>query len=189
MVGATALGTASCRAVAPVTASAVASAGQGFGPKSRYATGGQTRTSTRGTGGIRTPGPCGPPAFKAGAFVRSATVPTWTVAARQEILMGSQHLALTKTLTNTAASTLRAARERCRSGRTGRPAKALTAARWSVGSNPTLSAALRNLRHTWVVVAALRPGAADRRSADHRPLRSTVRRRGTSAAAHVVSFP
>ena len=28
-----------------------------------------------GTGGIRTPGPCGPPAFKAGAFVRSATVP------------------------------------------------------------------------------------------------------------------
>ena len=31
--------------------------------------------SHRGTGGIRTPGPCGPPAFKAGAFVRSATVP------------------------------------------------------------------------------------------------------------------
>ena len=30
--------------------------------------------------------------------------------------------------------------ERCRSGRTGRPAKALTIARWSVGSNPTLSA-------------------------------------------------
>lgn len=29
----------------------------------------------RGTGGIRTPGPCGPHAFKARAFVRSATVP------------------------------------------------------------------------------------------------------------------
>ena len=32
-------------------------------------------------------------------------------------------------------------RERCQRGRMGRPAKALTAARWSVGSNPTLSAA------------------------------------------------
>ena len=31
-------------------------------------------------------------------------------------------------------------RERCQSGRMGRPAKALTIARWSVGSNPTLSA-------------------------------------------------
>ena len=35
-----------------------------------------SRDITRGTGGIRTPGPCGPPAFKAGAFVRSATVPS-----------------------------------------------------------------------------------------------------------------
>ncbi len=33
-----------------------------------------------GTGGIRTPGPCEPPAFKAGAFVRSATVPAVRVA-------------------------------------------------------------------------------------------------------------
>ena len=31
-------------------------------------------------------------------------------------------------------------RERCQSGRMGRPAKALTIVRWSVGSNPTLSA-------------------------------------------------
>src|SRR5687767_1381766 len=33
-------------------------------------------TPASGTGGIRTPGPCEPPAFKAGAFVRSATVPS-----------------------------------------------------------------------------------------------------------------
>src|SRR5881275_2054084 len=39
-------------------------------------TSGESRgTVLGGTGGIRTPGPCEPPAFKAGAFVRSATVP------------------------------------------------------------------------------------------------------------------
>ena len=34
-----------------------------------------------GTEGIRTPGAFGPPAFKAGAFVRSATVPLTTLSA------------------------------------------------------------------------------------------------------------
>ena len=47
-------------------------------------------------------------------------------------------------------------RERCRSGRTGRPAKALTIARWSVGSNPTLSATRLAGPHVGPVTSMLR---------------------------------
>jgi hypothetical protein len=42
--------------------------------------------------------------------------------------------------------TLGRPRERCQSGRMGRPAKALTTFRWSVGSNPTLSATCDPIR-------------------------------------------
>ena len=84
-----------------------------------------------GTGGIRTPGPCEPPAFRAGAFVRSATVPAFEASDVRSVASRS---------VTEPGDTLRAPRERCQSGRMGRPAKALTIVRWSVGSNPTLSA-------------------------------------------------
>jgi hypothetical protein len=58
-----------------------------------------------------------PAAFKATAIVRSATVPPLRLPGYTAWLQ-----------------------ERCQSGRMGRPAKALIAVMWSVGSNPTLSA-------------------------------------------------
>ncbi len=48
------------------------------------------KTPASGTGGIRTPGPCGPPAFKAGAFVRSATVPAIEASEPLHALMSAE---------------------------------------------------------------------------------------------------
>ena len=74
-----------------------------------------------------------PPAFKAGAIVRSATVPPVRLTAPAG--RGRRAVSIPRSMVR-----LRTSQERCQRGRMGRPAKALTAARWSVGSNPTLSA-------------------------------------------------
>ena len=70
-----------------------------------------------GTGGIRTPEPCGRPLSRR---LHSSTLPPFRSRGYRATLRGSQ--------------------ERCQSGRMGRPAKALIVVTRSVGSNPTLSA-------------------------------------------------
>ena len=83
-------------------------------------------------GGFEPPEPLGSAAFKAAAFVHSATVPRarLPITATPTTLDGGE----------ADRGTLRGSQERCQSGRMGRPAKALIVVTRSVGSNPTLSA-------------------------------------------------
>ena len=92
-----------------------------------------------------------PPAFKAGAIVRSATVPPVRLTA--PVGRGPWR----RSASARSMVRLRTSRERCQRGRMGRPAKALTAARWSVGSNPTLSAAADRHLAESMSTASIRP--------------------------------